>query len=101
MHSLSRRPPGRTEDDPPPPRRDNLHATAQATGMAIKPRRFGRESVGEAAGPASLALTWRGRRVRGLGPGLTSDSADAVRVVLRNDLSAGPQVFWHPPALPV
>ena len=65
------------------------------------PFRFGRESVGEAAGPASLALTWRGRRVRGLGPGLTSDSADAVRVVLRNDLSAGPQVFWHPPALPV
>ena len=33
--------PGRTEDDPPPPRRDNLHATAQATNMAIKPRRFG------------------------------------------------------------
>ena len=28
----------------------------------------------------------------GLGPGLTSDSADAVRAVLRDDLSAGPQV---------
>src|ERR1035438_8004676 len=33
---------------------------------------------------------------RGLGPGLTSESADAVRVVLRNDLSAGPQVFLAP-----
>jgi hypothetical protein len=30
-----------TEDDPPPPTRDNLHVTAQATDMAIKPRRFG------------------------------------------------------------
>jgi hypothetical protein len=38
---------------------------------------------------------------RGLGPGLTSESADAVRAVLRNELSAGPQVLWHPPALPV
>jgi hypothetical protein len=37
---------------------------------------------------------------RGLGPGLTSESADAVRVVLRNDLPAGSQVFWHPPAVP-
>ena len=26
--------------------RDNLHANVQATGMAIKPRRFGREDVG-------------------------------------------------------
>jgi hypothetical protein len=41
-------------------------------------------------------LIWLGRRVRGLGPGLTSDSADAVRVVLRNDLSAGSQVFVAP-----
>jgi hypothetical protein len=29
--------------------------------------------------------------VKGLGPGLTSESADAARVVLGNDLSAGPQ----------
>ena len=43
MHSHSRRHrrPGRTEDDPLPPRRDNLQATTQATGIAIKPRRFG------------------------------------------------------------
>ena len=34
-----------------------------------------------------------GRRVGSLGPGLTSESADAARAVLRNDLSAGPQVF--------
>jgi hypothetical protein len=29
------------EDNPPPPRRDNLHATAQATGIPIMPRLFG------------------------------------------------------------
>jgi hypothetical protein len=50
---------------------------------------------------ASPTVTWWGRRVRALGPGLTSESADAVRVVLRIDLSAGSQVLWHPPALPV
>src|SRR6266496_2810507 len=44
-----------------------------------------------ASGPASLALLWWGRRVGGLGPGLTSESADAARAVLRNDLSAGPR----------
>jgi len=36
-----------------------------------------------------------------LDPGLTSESADAVRVVPRDDLSAGIQGSWHPPALPV
>ena len=41
---------------------------------------------------ASLpVLRWYGHRVGSLGPGLTSESADAARVVLRNDLSAGPQ----------
>ena len=40
MHSLSRRTPGRTEDDSLP-RKDNLHATAKAVGIAIKSRRFG------------------------------------------------------------
>ena len=44
-----------------------------------------------ASGPASLALLWWGRRVGGLGPGLTSESADAARAVLRIDLSAGPR----------
>jgi len=38
-------------------------------------------------------LTELGRSVGSLGPGLTSDSADAVRAVLRDDLSAGAQVY--------
>ena len=43
---LSRRhTPAATEDNPLPPRRDNLHATAQTTGIAIMPRRFGRVAV--------------------------------------------------------
>src|SRR5712671_313295 len=58
----------------------------------------GREDVGSASGPACVVLRWCRRRVGSLGPGLTSESAGAARVVLRNDLSAGSQVFWHPPA---
>jgi hypothetical protein len=42
--------------------------------------RLGRADVGSASGPASPALVWPGRRVGGLGPGLTSESADAVSV---------------------
>ena len=34
--------------------------------------------MGSASGPASPVLTWFGRRVGSLGPGLTSESADAV-----------------------
>ena len=49
--------------------------------------------MGSASGPASPVLTGYGRRVGNLGPGLTSDSADAARVVLRNDLPAGSQFF--------
>src|SRR6266851_8208141 len=58
-------------------------------------RRIGREDVGSASGsgPASAVLAWYGRRVGSLGPGLTSESADAARAVLRDDLSAGPQVY--------
>src|ERR1700745_4342973 len=52
---------------------------------------FGRESVDSASGAASLILTEQGRSVGSLGPGLTFDSADAVRAVLRDDLSAGPR----------
>jgi hypothetical protein len=59
---------------------------------------FGRETVDSASGAASLILIEQGRSVGSLGPGLTSDSADAVRAVLRDDLSAGPQVLWHLPA---
>ena len=65
-----------------------------------RPIVFGRENVDNASGPASLVLIEQGRRVGSLGPGLTSDSADAVRAVLRDDLSAGPQVLWHQPAVP-
>ena len=54
---------------------------------------FGRETVDSASGPASPVLAGYGRKVGSLGPGLTSDSADAVRAVLRDDLSAGPQVY--------
>jgi len=54
---------------------------------------FGRETVDSASGPAFPVLAGYGRRVGSLGPGLTSDSADAVRAVLRDDLSAGPQVY--------
>src|SRR5260370_26709895 len=50
--------------------------------------------------PALLPRFWRGTGVGSgaWGPGLTSESADAARAVLRDDLSAGPQFFWHPPA---
>ena len=61
---------------------------------------IGRETVDSASGPASPVLTGHGHRVGSLGPGLTSESADAVRAVLRDDLSAGPQVYRHLPAVP-
>src|SRR5580700_9715424 len=64
--------------------------------MIDRPLRVGRETVDNASGAASLILTEQGRRVGSLGPGLTSDSADAVRAVLRDDLSAGPQVYMAP-----
>src|SRR5205823_8337137 len=49
---------------------------------------FGREDVGSASGPASPVLSWWGRSVENLGPGLTSESADAASGCLANDLSA-------------
>ena len=52
-----------------------------------------------ASGPGFLAvLRWCGRRVGSLGPGLTSESADAARAVLRDDRRPGPGSSWHPPA---
>ena len=48
------------------------------------------QPVGSASGPASVVLAWWGRRVGGLGPGLTSDSADAARAVLRTICRPGP-----------
>jgi hypothetical protein len=55
------------------------------------PRRLGREDVSSASGPASLVLTWWGRSVGGLGPGLTSESADAARAVLITICRPGPR----------
>jgi hypothetical protein len=43
---------------------------------------------------ASPVLTEYGRRVGGLGPGLTSESADALSGCPANDSSAGSQVFF-------
>ena len=48
--------------------------------------------MGSASGAASPVVTRRRARVRALGPGLTFESADAARAVLRDDLSAGPQI---------
>jgi hypothetical protein len=73
------------------------HTAATLTPAEI----FGRETVDSASGPASLVLTGYGRRVGSLGPGLTSESADAVRAVLRDDRRPGPRFLWHPPAVPV
>jgi hypothetical protein len=57
-------------------------------------------TVDSASGPAFPILTEYGHRVGSLGPGLTSESADAVRAVLRDDPPAGPQVYRHLPAVP-
>jgi hypothetical protein len=57
--------------------------------------------VGSASGLASLILTEQGRRVGGLGPGLTSESADALSGCPANDSSAGSQVFMAPAGVPV
>src|SRR6266536_6160796 len=62
---------------------------------------IGRESVGSASGPASPVLRWCGRRVGSLGPGLTSDSADAARLSCETICRPGPRFLWHPPARPV
>jgi hypothetical protein len=72
----------------------------QCARLVILALILGRETVDSASGPASPVLTGYGHRVGSLGPGLTSESADAVRAVLRDDLSAGPQVYRHPPAVP-
>jgi hypothetical protein len=43
-----------------------------------------------------VVLRWCGRRVGGLGPGLTSESADALSGCPANDSSAGSQVYPAP-----
>ncbi len=74
-------------------RTDNLYGLVVPQLIQTRRARFGREDVGSASGsgPASAVLVWYGRRVGSLGPGLTSESADAARAVLRDDLSAGPR----------
>jgi hypothetical protein len=75
----------------------NLSASqARCADAASSAHLLGGETVDSASGPVSPVLAGYGRRVEGLGPGLTSDSADAVRVVLLDDLSAGPQVLMAP-----
>jgi hypothetical protein len=49
--------------------------------------------VGKASGPASPVLRWYGRRVGSLGPGLTSESADAARAVLLTICRPGPSFY--------
>ncbi len=71
---------------------DHLRALPVIIWRVSRPNLIGRETVDSASGPASPVLPGYGRRVGSLGPGLTSDSADAVRAVLRDGLSAGPQV---------
>src|SRR6266480_5931141 len=71
----------------------DLHTARAPTTRHLSPQIIGREDVGSASGPASWVVSRLGRSVGGLGPGLTSESADAARAVLGNELSAGPQVM--------
>jgi len=70
----------------------NICARVLDTGPRASAVIFGRETVDSASDPASPVLTGYGNSAGSLGPGLTSESADAVRAVLRDDLPAGPQV---------
>jgi hypothetical protein len=56
-------------------------------GRDVRRYRVGREDVESASGPASPILTEYGRRVGGLGPGLTCESADALSGCPANDSS--------------
>ena len=76
------------------------HPSVNADGRRTPALRFGRETVDSASGPASAVLRWCGRRVRGLGPGLTFDSADADALSCETICRPGPG-FLAPPALPV
>ena len=68
---------GRTSLTKNQPALAHLRTTADPLTRLNNQRILGREDVGSASGPASLALIWWGRRVGGLGPGLTSESAVA------------------------
>jgi len=72
-----------------------MHGTRPGQGSRI----VGREDVDSA--PALLLRFGGDAGVgSGLGPGLTSESADAARVVLLTICRPGPNLR-HPPALPV
>ena len=72
---------------------DVMSGQAQSHKGPTEEQIFGRETVDSASGPAFPVLSGYGRRVGSLGPGLTSEAADAVRAVLQDDPSAGPQVY--------
>jgi hypothetical protein len=68
--------------------------------LLLNARIVGREAGASASGSACRASARCARSVGGLGPGLTSDSADAGRAVVRAVVSAGPQVV-APPVVPI
>src|SRR5262245_48726820 len=67
-------------------RTSEYEADKRTTKTAARQQRIGREDVDKCSGPASVVWDWFGRRVGGLGPGLTCYSADAAGC-LRIDLS--------------
>ena len=66
--------------------------TPSSGSHPARPLVIGREDGDRASGPACTVLRWCGRRVGGLGPGLTSESADALSGCPSIDSSAGSQV---------
>ena len=62
-------------------------------GHGNQPSRIGREDVDECFGPASVGLAWCGRRVGGLGPGLTCESADAAGCLANRSVGRVPGFF--------
>jgi hypothetical protein len=66
---------------------------SRRAGRTFSDLACGREDVDSASGPACVVLRWCGRRVGGLGPGLTCESADALSGCPSNDSSAGSQVL--------
>ena len=80
---------------------DILCAAHHLSGTAIDGDRIGRENVDSASGPASPILTEYGRRVGSLGPGLTSESADAASGCPARRFVGRAQVFLAPTGVPV
>jgi hypothetical protein len=78
----------------------NLSADSTGRMWIVLPGPAGRMWI-VLPGPASPILAEYGRRVGGLGPGLTSESADALSGCPANDSSAGSQVFMAPTGVPV